>query len=118
MSVANWLTLAGLIITNVLVIGPMVTKWFKGRAQSDAMVPLKYFEQIQKEQADYIMTVEQRATNASELYRQSEARNAVCEQEVEDLKRRLARTQALLEDYMRRVHEKGDPDDYEEQPTE
>lgn len=111
MSAANWLTLVGLVITNILVIGPMVTKYVKGRAQSDAVVPLKYIEQLQKGQSDYIINLEQRVKSVTELYRQSEARNA-------DLETKLRQRSRLLEEYMYRLHEKGDEIDGDPQDAQ
>ena len=98
LAAANWISLGGLVVTNILVLWPMVRRWWRNKTNqplTNNVIPLKYFEQIQAGQSDYINTLETRILNVTELYRASEA-------EKDKLVAENSRLRRLLDDYMQR----------------
>lgn len=92
MDAQSWLLLAGLIATNIVAAITFVPKWIQRRrkgVETQALVPLKYIDQIQAGQATYIGTLETRVNTQYQLWVQSEKEKADQKAYYEDVIDRL-----------------------------
>lgn len=92
---------AGLILSNGFAVAAFIDKRSKKRYQEvleQGLVPLKYFEQIQQSQANYIATLEGRVVHALELWRQSELNKEEVRNELEKVQKELVNVRRTLDE--------------------